>query len=121
MNSVENKASRLGRLSRCWGKTDEATGKFHPALYHMLDVGYVAQELLSSQAPPRWRLMLGRVFGVEPETLIEWIPWIAALRDIGKISADFQSQNESQKARSLPHTRGGEPFTVVKYQFTKET
>lgn len=53
------KASQLYRLTiaggdenapllRLWGKTDGHWEIFHPALYHMLDVAHVAQQLLSA-------------------------------------------------------------------------
>ena len=48
------------RLLRLWGKTTADATIFHPALYHMLDVGHVAQHLLSGRATPRWRWVLGR-------------------------------------------------------------
>ena len=91
----------LARVLRCWGKTGKGDEGFHPALYHMLDVGHVAQVLLSEPASMRWRHMLGAAFGVDQENLVEWVPWIVALHDIGKISAQFQSQNQNQKARLL--------------------
>ncbi len=90
------------RVLRCWGKTDR-NGKspeaFHPALFHMLDVGHVARELLSERASPRWRRALGNALGAEAETLGDWLPWFVALHDIGKISAAFQEQNDAQRAR----------------------
>ena len=43
------------RLLRLWGKTTADPELFHPAIFHMLDVGHVAQHLLSQRATPRWR------------------------------------------------------------------
>ncbi len=90
----------VGRLLRCWGKTardDDAV--FHPALFHMLDVGYTARVLLSDLASPRWRRMLARALGVDATTLADWLPYIVAMHDIGKLTAAFQSQNPVQYAR----------------------
>ena len=87
------------RLLRCWGKTGKHELDFHPALFHMLDVGHTAYHLLSAPASPRWRKALVRAFNTDDETLVYWLPWLIALHDIGKISVPFQAQNASQKAR----------------------
>jgi predicted DNA-binding transcriptional regulator YafY len=42
------------RLLRCWGKTGQRTEDFHPALFHMLDVGHTAQTLLRPLSPHAW-------------------------------------------------------------------
>lgn len=87
------------RLLRLWGKTGKTDEDFHPALYHMLDVGHVAQHLLTVPASLRWRHVLSLAFNTEPDTLIDWLPWLVALHDIGKISVLFQGVNENQKLR----------------------
>ena len=89
------------RLLRCWGKTGRETGEFHPAVFHMLDVGHVARELLGDDASPRWRRVLGGALGAEPGKLADWLPWLVALHDIGKISAPFQEQRAEHKERLL--------------------
>ncbi|MGA9347995.1 MAG: CRISPR-associated helicase Cas3' [Anaerolineae bacterium] len=91
--------SPLERLLRCWGKTEKTTRDFHPALFHMLDAGHVAQVLLCPPASSRWRGVLATALGAEPETLGVWLPYVIAMHDIGKISAAFQSQIESQHER----------------------
>jgi len=87
------------RLFRCWGKTGQQINEFHPAVFHMLDVGNVARTLLSSQASPRWRDSLAHALGAEAGSLVEWLPWLVALHDLGKISAAFQGKNEEQRMR----------------------
>jgi CRISPR-associated endonuclease/helicase Cas3 len=90
----------IDRLLRCWGKTardDDAI--FHPALFHMLDVGHTARILLSDPASPRWRRVLANALGVDGATLADWLPYIIAMHDIGKLTAAFQSQNPVQYAR----------------------
>ncbi|MGC8879964.1 MAG: CRISPR-associated helicase Cas3' [Anaerolineae bacterium] len=89
----------FSRLMRCWGKSGATPDQFHPALYHMLDVGHVAQQLLDKQASPRWRCALGNVWNVPPDTLRHWLPWLVALHDIGKFSAAFQGKSEAQRQR----------------------
>lgn len=92
-------ASDKQNLLALWGKTSKDSDTYHPAVYHMLDVAHVAQQLLSSKANPRWRRVLGRALNVDPESLIEWLPWIIALHDIGKLSVPFQALNEAQRSR----------------------
>ncbi|MGH2542582.1 MAG: CRISPR-associated endonuclease Cas3'', partial [Ardenticatenaceae bacterium] len=88
------------RLLQLWGKTvkgDDQT--FHPALYHIFDVAHVAQQLLSDRASPRWRTVLADALNADAVSLHQWLPWLVALHDIGKLSATFQAQNLAQKRR----------------------
>ncbi|MCI0394299.1 MAG: CRISPR-associated helicase Cas3', partial [Chloroflexi bacterium] len=88
------------RLLRLWGKTVKGReSEYHPALYHMLDVAHVAQQLLRPQASPRWRNVLAAALNADADTLPEWLPWLIALHDIGKISVPFQAQNDAQRQR----------------------
>lgn len=88
------------RLLMLWGKTDKRRDwRYHPALYHLLDVAHIAQQLLSSRASPRWRMVLGTALGADPAALHTWLPWLIALHDLGKLTADFQAQNAVQKQR----------------------
>lgn len=88
------------RLLRCWGKTGQHEQDFHPAVFHMLDVAYVAECLLSDSTS-RWRKVLSRAFNARPDELLNWLPWMIAMHDIGKISVPFQAQNDEQKARLI--------------------
>ena len=97
--SMAQRDQQVERLLRCWGKTGRDSTEFHPALFHMLDVGHVAQALLRPPASPRWRNVLADALGTEPEMLNAWLPYVIALHDIGKISAAFQAQKEAQKKR----------------------
>ncbi len=90
------------KLLRLWGKTKQGSGdpeEFHPAIFHMLDVGNVARALLSRDASPRWRRMMSGVLGAEQDKMTNWLPWLIALHDIGKVSAAFQQANEGQWKR----------------------
>lgn len=86
-----------------WGKTprpQEPPDQFHPALYHMLDVAFVAEILLSEQAAPRPRQALAHAWaGVSLDQFFAWLPFLIALHDLGKISAAFQGQVEYQRER----------------------
>jgi CRISPR-associated endonuclease/helicase Cas3 len=87
------------RLLRLWGKTTQDVNVFHPALYHMLDVAHVAQQLLSPRATRRWRQALAYALNANADDLHEWLPFLIALHDIGKLSVPFQILNEKQATR----------------------
>ncbi len=82
MDSSESSRSELFLpLLRLWGKTTGEPAVYHPALYHMLDVGHVALQLLSEQATPRWRRVLGRALDADADNLRDWLPWVVGLHD----------------------------------------
>ncbi len=88
------------RLLQLWGKTTKKNPDlFHPALYHLFDVAHVAQQLLSTRASSRWRQILATGLNADGDTLVEWLPYLVALHDIGKISVPFQILNEKQRTR----------------------
>lgn len=87
------------RLLRLWGKTSKYTQLFHPALYHMFDVAHIAQQLLSPRATARWRNVLAHTLNADAATLHEWLPYLIALHDIGKLSPPFQILNQKQWER----------------------
>lgn len=102
--SPDNHNSIRDRILLLWGKTQKGIldpNGYHPALFHMLDVAFVAKTLLGKDASPRWRNSLGKVLGVDPDSLQDWLPWFIALHDIGKISVPFQEQNDLQKSRLI--------------------
>lgn len=90
---------KMTYLLQCWGKTGKRPEQFHPAFFHLLDVGYVARALLKSPASPRWRRVLAQVLGADADTLHEWLPYFVALHDMGKFSAVFQATREAQRTR----------------------
>lgn len=90
------------RLLRLWGKTERNNPDpevFHPALFHMLDVGNVALALLTNPAAVRIQKMLEHALGQSLHELRIWLPWLVAMHDIGKVSAAFQAINKSQLTR----------------------
>jgi len=89
-------------LLRLWGKTIKDSNDpndFHPAIYHMLDVGNIARELLENNRSPRWRNALALALNTDPQTVAQLMPYFVALHDIGKISMSFQSLNKMQTGR----------------------
>ncbi|HRJ58570.1 MAG TPA: CRISPR-associated helicase Cas3' [Anaerolineales bacterium] len=90
------------RILRLWGKTRKGSNNpedFHPAVFHMLDVGNIAHELLVEGASPRWRQTLASAFNCEVDILSDWLPYFVALHDIGKVSSAFQTLNKQQLTR----------------------
>lgn len=87
------------RVLRLWGKTGTTEVEFHPAVFHMLDVGHVAQALLSQEGAHRWKAVLSRALELKQGTLEQWLPFAVAVHDIGKISAVFQNLNAGQAER----------------------
>ena len=87
-------------LCLLWGKTVEGDPQaYHPALYHMLDAGHVAQVMLSDGSSPAWRTALARTLACDPETVRAAVPWFVALHDVGKCSQAFQEMVPPQKER----------------------
>jgi CRISPR-associated endonuclease/helicase Cas3 len=110
MENSKEQDPMISKLLRLWGKTpyrSQNPDEYHPAIYHMLDVGNVAQTLLSGKSSLRWRRVLANVFGTDEDSLADWLPWLVALHDIGKISEAFQEKNEAQKKRLMGE---GVPF-----------
>lgn len=75
-----------------WGKADPADPdepKWHPLVYHSLDVAACGQELLRQQ--PAWLKNLSRLTEIEADTLEPWLIFMLAAHDLGKFSKGFQS------------------------------
>src|SRR5262245_51671920 len=89
-------------LLQFWGKTPkegDPPERYHPAIYHMLDVAFVAEALLRDGAPRLRRALLHAWDGCDPNVLIAWLPFLIATHDLGKISAAFQGQAKSEDTR----------------------
>jgi CRISPR-associated endonuclease/helicase Cas3 len=114
--------SESQRLLLCWGKINKLEpSQYHPALYHMLDVGNVARVMLSERVSSRWARILAEAFACRADELSNWVPWAVAMHDIGKISAPFQAQSDIQAERmrglgfrlvsmDLHHTQIGQAY-----------
>lgn len=101
-------------LLQFWGKTPkmgDSVERFHPAVFHMLDVALVAEALLRDGAPRLRQSLIHAWRGCDPEALIAWLPFLIATHDLGKISAAFQGQAEPQRERLA---QAGVPFSAKK-------
>lgn len=87
-------------LYRLWGKTNEREKgydvekwDYHPAICHMIDVGYVAEVWLDLN-----KLIMDRFCklapGIPRDDLRKIIVTIVALHDLGKVHRNFQAKSE---------------------------
>lgn len=88
-------------LYKLWGKTNERDKdkpvnwqwKMHPAICHMVDVGYVAETWLTLN-PQLLDRFCQLAPGIDRKTLKPIIVTIVALHDLGKLHVSFQSKSE---------------------------
>lgn len=91
----------MSALVRLWGKTNErekgydaALWRYHPAIFHMIDVGYVAESWLR-HCPSIAHRFCRLAPGIEAERVSRIIVAITALHDLGKVHRSFQSKSEA--------------------------
>lgn len=85
--------SRNEHLFRYWGKADQAypdEPKWHPLVYHCLDVAACGLSLLESR--PTWLDTLTRLSGLPHKQACEWVVFLLALHDSGKFGDGFQNR-----------------------------
>jgi len=84
-----------------WAKTDRdsATEAYHPLYCHTVDVGMVAREIWRSVLPPAARRRLAAALGVPDDLVGNWIAFLAACHDLGKLSPAFASRNDVARRR----------------------
>lgn len=84
-----------------WGKAEKNGSDFHPAVCHMLDVGIMARELLTT-LPAQLQTRIRNIFG---DTCECGLAFFSAIHDIGKISPGFVGKRmdlcDSLKAQGL--------------------
>lgn len=74
-----------------WGKADSklpGEPKWHPLVYHSLDVAACGERLL--ECHPEWLGKLAALCGTEASTLKPWLVFLLALHDCGKFALGFQ-------------------------------
>ena len=75
-----------------WGKarySNESENKYHPLVYHSLDVAAVGKIILERNYILREKLAL--MTNLDDVQLVKWTVFILSLHDIGKFSHSFQS------------------------------
>jgi CRISPR-associated endonuclease/helicase Cas3 len=83
----------LEPLLRLWGKARPAAQdgpRWHPLIYHSLDVAAVGERLL--EARPSAMVQLAARLGCRAETLTRLVIFLLALHDTGKLSRPFQAK-----------------------------
>lgn len=95
-----------------WGKarpSSETGPRWHPLLWHLLDVSAVGQAILSRD--DRLRARFGDLFGLGGEELERWLGFLLAIHDIGKASRLFQAMVPELWPERLfgPLSRGSRP------------
>lgn len=76
------------QLTQFWGKCDRETKQTFPAVWHMMDVALVADELLNSLSEQEQQIILAPFYpSSHPEQVFLFF---IALHDIGKLSPQFQ-------------------------------
>lgn len=81
-----------------WGKTGEA-GRYHPLLFHMLDAGCVAEQLITAPQFRHLRYRFANQLGVLDNAVPILVGILVALHDIGKAAPAFQQKVPEQWAR----------------------
>ncbi|MDL1897329.1 CRISPR-associated helicase Cas3', partial [Anaerolineae bacterium CFX7] len=75
---------------RLWAKADRNSHQLHRLLYHMLDVGFVAQTLWQEAMPNEFKAFVADICGVTIAEMGQLAAYWAALHDLGKASPIFQ-------------------------------
>ena len=75
---------------RIWGKFDKNTGRTHPAILHMCDVGHVASAILAILPETEINFLCKHLNLKKEETMLV-LPFIFSCHDLGKITPKFQN------------------------------
>jgi CRISPR-associated endonuclease/helicase Cas3 len=112
------------RMFRYWGKarssSDEGS-RWHPLVYHSLDVAAVGRVYLQHQHALRHRL--ARLLDMNENVFLSWTTFFLALHDLGKFAEGFQAQQEElfRKLHGMPHQlRVSRPHSELGYLFWQE-
>lgn len=104
---------------RYWGKADPnypGEPKWHPLVYHSLDVAVCGDVLLERQ--PAWLESLCHLSGLSMEALRPWLVFMLTIHDLGKFADGFQQQRcDLQKELQGRETNvgGGERHDTLGY------
>jgi CRISPR-associated endonuclease/helicase Cas3 len=74
-----------------WGKTvKDEPARYHPVLFHLLDVGHCAMLLWDEGLPDAYKAELASELGMQESDLRRAVIWLATWHDIGKVAPGFQ-------------------------------
>ncbi len=92
-----------------WAKCDSE--RYHPLLWHLLDTGFVAYQMWKYNIGSNAKKIIIKTLQMTEKSALAWIPFIAALHDMGKASEVFQFQNR-ERAQYL--TSAGIPQSQIR-------
>lgn len=75
-----------------YAKTDKTKEKIHLLLYHLIDVGFVAQEMWRTVLSAGQRQHLAHFLGLDEEAAGRLTSFLIALHDLGKASPAYQNK-----------------------------
>ena len=87
---VTNIATDTEPFRLLWAKADRKTGAIHRLVYHMLDVGLVAQLIWDKVLHPALKQKLATWLNLTVEETGRLVAFLASLHDLGKASPAFQ-------------------------------
>jgi CRISPR-associated endonuclease/helicase Cas3 len=90
-----------------WAKAEKSSGKTHPLICHMLDVGGVALAMWNEVLTESIRTQLAEALGLDQTRAGNLIAFWAALHDLGKATPAFQEKYEPAR---ITLTDAGLPF-----------
>lgn len=93
----KNIAEEAPTVMRLWAKSDPV----HPLPCHLVDVGFVAQELLRTQPFALVKERLAEAAGCPRDYFESWIGYLVALHDWGKGWRNFQARGPEHILASL--------------------
>lgn len=106
MSSVGRNVVPESLLLRLWGKTDRANPeRYHPLLFHMLDVANVAHLLWQECLSTATRERIASSVGVTPQQAGVTIALLAGLHDLGKASPPFQERRRDRTRHGFVSAR----------------
>ena len=75
-----------------WAKADAESGRWHPLIYHLIDVGVTARALWHEALTDAVRDRYARLLGLSVDEAGRLFAFLAATHDLGKASPAFQAK-----------------------------
>lgn len=85
-----------------WGKTcrqeddpQDFASRYHPLLFHLLDVAHTALELWDTALPEAFKQRIASALGCDPEKARVVVAFLAGVHDLGKATPCFQLREDT--------------------------
>ncbi len=79
--------------------------KYHPLLYHMLDVAAVAQIMFEEVLSPALQHRIADGMGIDEDAGCRWTAFLAGIHDLGKACPAFQAKDVDRNGYIGAHRR----------------